>query len=108
MRDSRIKQELLAPLRELAERLFPLRNPFFDIAAALDQLAVTRAAGQEIDRQSVGNEFVCLAAPVELLPIHVASNLHAPESRAIRLERCAIRYVQLNATTDFAGVLLKR
>src|SRR5690242_7523110 len=62
-----VEEEPLAPLRELAELVLPLRHPFVDVAAALDQLAVARAAGEEVDGQAVADELVRLAAPVELL-----------------------------------------
>ena len=40
--------------------------------------------------------------------IHVARDFHAPEAGAVRLERGAVRDVQLHAAADLAGVFVKR
>src|SRR5438067_926562 len=62
-----VHQKPLAPLGELAQLVFPLCDPLVDVPGALDHLAITRAAGEKIDGQPVGDELVLLASPVELL-----------------------------------------
>src|SRR4051812_29015614 len=97
---SAVEQELLARVREAAQRLLPLRHPLVDVAAAFDDLAIPRAAGKEVNRQAIGDEFVGLAAPVELLRVQIARDLHAPQPCPIRLELAAIGHVQLDAAAD--------
>src|SRR5437868_13869514 len=105
---SAIQQELFARFRELAQRLLPLRHPLIDVAALFDDLPISSAAGEKINREPVGDELVRLAAPIELLRIQIARDLHAPKSGPIRLEFGAIGHMQLHAAADFAGVLLER
>src|SRR5215212_7702783 len=73
-----VQEELVAQPGELAKGIFPLRHPVVDVAAALDQLAVLRAAGQEVDGQAVGHELVRLRAPLELVRVHVPCDFDAP------------------------------
>src|SRR5438270_7189229 len=87
---SAVQQELFARLCERAQRLLPLRHPLVDVAAAFDELAIARAAGQEVNGEPVGDEFVRLAAPIAVLRIQIARDPHAPKSSAIRLELGAI------------------
>src|SRR5262245_62075475 len=103
-----VHQKPLAALRELAQLVFPLRHPVVDVLAALDHLAIARAAGEQVDGQAVGDELVLLAAPVEFFRVHAARDLHAPQAGAVRLELPAIGDVELDAAADLAGVLLER
>src|SRR5688572_20915954 len=73
-----IQEKLLPRFREFAERILPLPYPLVEVAAVFDDLAVAGAAGEQVDGQPVGDEFVRLAPPVELLGVHVPRDLHAP------------------------------
>src|ERR1043165_4049034 len=85
-----VQQKLLARPGEVAQRILPLGHPLVDVPAALDDVPVAVAPREEVDGQPVGDELVRLAAPVELLRVHVARDLHAPEAGAVRLEERAV------------------